>query len=234
MRLLKSLREGIRRRWLFCKAWVRDGTPLWMWLAVAAILFGIPYYFPAAFLGVAVELGDRVRWSGMLFQFAGLAKVVVGLNLSRQVFDQSSLWKAVVQWLGRARYMVVPPKPIHAEMNVKAGVGMVAGGAVTVATSGGASIEDRVAKLEADLQQFEGKLSEIRNDVRELRSETKKRIDQERAERITEDRKIGTRLETATIGGIHLEVAGVVYLFFGIAMAAVPEEAASMLRAIGL
>src|SRR5262245_43710640 len=83
------LRGGLVSRYRFAKAWFGDGTPLWRWIAMSAILLGIPYVFPTGYLGVIVDLGDRVRWSGMLFQFAGLATVVRGLNKSRQLFDRS-------------------------------------------------------------------------------------------------------------------------------------------------
>lgn len=59
-------------------------------------------------------------------------------------------------------------------------------------------------------------------------------IDGERAARETRDEDVTRQLGTAVIGGIHLEVAGVVYLFIGITLAAVPEEMAWLLRAIGL
>jgi hypothetical protein len=232
--ILKSLWAGAKRRGRLGRAWFRDGGPLWIWLAVAAAMLVIPYVFAATLLGVPIELADRLRWSGMLFQFAGLAMVVVGLNLSRQVFEQSSIWKAIVAWLGRARYMVVPPKPVNVSATAQAGAALMAGGEATVSVGKGTSIEDRVARLEEDLKRLDGKLAETKKDVGKLRSETNEKIDKERSERRCEDQKISKRLETAAIGGIHLELAGVAYLVVGIALASVPDESAGLLRALGL
>jgi hypothetical protein len=196
-------------------------------------MFGIPFLFPATLLGVPIEVTDRLRWSGMLFQFAGLAMVVVGLNLSRQVFGQSSIWKAIVAWFGRARYMMVPPKAVTATTHLSgtASVGLSAAGALSV--SKGASIEDRVARLEDDLKRLNGKLAETKQDVRNLRSETNEKIDKERSERYSDDQKISKRLETAAIGGIHLELAGVAYLVVGITLTSVPDVFVALIPAVG-
>jgi hypothetical protein len=195
-------------------------------------MFG-PFHFPATLLGVPIELADRLRWSGMLFQFAGLAMVVVGLNLSRQVFGQSSIWKAIVAWFGRVPYMVVPPKAVTATMNIREAGSDGCSAEGTVSVRQGTSIEDCVAKLEDDLKRLHGKLAETKQDVRNLRRETIEKIDQERSERYSEDQKISKRLETAAIGGIHLELAGVAYLVVGIALTSVPDELAALVSAVG-
>jgi hypothetical protein len=171
--ILKGPMAGAQSRWRQVRAsFFWQGWPLWIWpLVAAALMFG-PFHFPATLLGVPIELADRLRWSGMLFQFAGLAMVVVGLNLSRQIFEQSSIRKAIVAWLGRARYMVVPPKAVTATMNIReAGLdGFSAEGTLSVRK--GASIESRVAKLEDDLKRLDGNLAETKQDLRNLRSET--------------------------------------------------------------
>ena len=156
--ILKSLMAGAQRRWRHGRAWVRDGGPLWIWLTVAAAMFGIPFLFPATLLGVPIEITDRLRCSGMLFQFAGLAMVVVGLNLSRQVFEKSSIWKAIVEWLGRARYMVVPPKAVTATAHLTGATSLGFSAEGRLSLKKGASIEDRVARLEDDLKRLDGKL----------------------------------------------------------------------------
>jgi hypothetical protein len=142
--VLKSLWAGARRRWQHGRAWFRDGAPLWIWLVVAAFLFGLTYLLPASLLGVPIEFADRLRWAGVLFQFAGLAMVVVGLNLSRQVLDQSSMWKAIGAWLARARYMVIPPKTIGATVNLKGAELMTMSGEATVSVRKSNSIENRL------------------------------------------------------------------------------------------
>lgn len=232
-RFIDSIRDGVVRRWRFARSWVRDGTPLWLWLAVAAVMFGLPYLFPVAAFGLDATISDRVRWSGMLFQFAGLATVVWGLNRSRELFDRPSLWKAIGQWLGRARHIVKPPPPISATANLGAGAAAAMGTAEARVKVSGGTLEDRVKRLEEEADRLDKKLSETRRNLSELRSETNQRLGRERAERVADDRKVSRQLETATIGGIHLEVAGLAYLFVGIAMTAVPAEVAWLLQRIG-
>lgn len=228
--ILKSLWAGAKTRWRHGRAWCRDGAPLWVWLVVAALLFGFAYLLPAPLLGEPIELADRLRWSGLLFQFAGLATVVVGLNLSRQVFDQNSIWKAIVAWFAQARYMVVPPKDIEATLNARGLASMAFVGEATLSTRNGSSIEDRVEQLEAELRRLQKRLAETNKDVRMLQSDTNEKIDKERDERRSEDQKIGKRLETAAIGGIHLELAGLAYLIVGVTMTSVPNETAAALN----
>jgi hypothetical protein len=84
--IFKSLMAGAQSRSRQGRAFFRQGRPLWIWLAVAAAMFGIPFLFPATLLGVPIEVADRLRWSGMLFQFAGLAMVIA----------QPDVWKFVV------------------------------------------------------------------------------------------------------------------------------------------
>lgn len=232
---MKKVRDALAWRLRIARRWIRDGTPLWQWLAVAIVLFGLPYVFPVAHFGVSANLADRVRWSGMLFQFAGLATVVWGLNRSRQLFDRSSLWKAIGQWLGRVRYIVRPPKAMTVTATgLSAGAATVSGtGAVLSVTSGG-TLEERVARLEHDAKRIEAKLSDIDRDIRKLRSETNEHIERERRDWQASDRTISEQLETATIGGIHLEVAGLVFLFVGIAFATMPREIAWLVQATGL
>lgn len=229
-RFIESIRDGLMRRWRFARSWVRDGTPLWLWLAVAAVMFGLPYLYPVAAFGVAADIPDRVRWSGMLFQFAGLATVVWGLNRSRQLFDRPSLWKAIGQWFARARHFIMPPKPTHLAVNPGIGAATAFGTAAVREKVSGRTLENRVKRLEEEADRLDKKLSETRRNLSELRSETNQRLGRERAERVADNRKISRQLETATIGGIHLEVAELAYLFVGIAMTAVPAEIAWLLQ----
>jgi hypothetical protein len=106
------MRDALVSRWRFAKAWFWDGTPLWLWLIRAVAQFFLAYLFPAKMIGISAEPADRVRWAGMLFQFAGLWTVVRGLNESRKLFDRPSIWIAAGEWLRRAWYVVKPPKPI--------------------------------------------------------------------------------------------------------------------------
>jgi uncharacterized protein YgiM (DUF1202 family) len=107
------------------------------------------------------------------------------------------------------------------------------GAAGALSVSKGASIEDRVARLEDDLKRLDGKLAETKQDVRNLRSEANEKMDKERSERYSDDQKISKRLETAAIGGIHLELAGVAYLVVGITLTSVPDVFVALISAVG-
>ena len=223
------LRDGLATRWRFARPWLREGEPLWLWLAVAILLLVAAYVFPAP-----ATLPDRVRWSGMLFQFVGLIPVLYGLNKAPQFFDRPPLWKTVGQWLGRARYMLWPPKPIRASGAATAGAAVASGTMEARVTRSGGSLEDRVKRLEADVNRIEEKLPAIEQSIRKLRDETIERIAREQTDRQGSHREIEKKLESVTIGDIHLLFGGVVFLFFGIAFATVPNEIAWVLQRWGL
>lgn len=234
MARFRQWRDSLIKRLRIAKTWLRDGNPLWLWLAIAALLLGIPYMLPAGRLGVSAELADRVRWSGMLFQFAGLATVVCGLNRSRQLFDRPSLWRASAHWLGRVRHIFRRPKTVDISAALSAGLASVSANAVVSSAAPRGTIDERVTRLEAELKRLETKISKTDREIRHLEHKTSDRLDRERTQRTAQDRKISSQLETATIGGIQLEAAGVAYLFVGIFLASVPREAACLLQELGL
>jgi hypothetical protein len=60
------------------------------------------------------------------------------------------------------------------------------------------------------------------------------RVNRERDKRQADLLEVRKLIEEAVIGGIHLELGGLVYLLVGILFTSVPEEAASLLQKIGL
>jgi hypothetical protein len=105
--LLKGVRGGLTRRWRIARPWVKAGKPLWWGMVVGATLFALPFAVMAV-SGIPTDFADGLRWSGLLFQSAGLATVIWGLNRSRTVFNKSSIWKAILSWLGQAWHIVAP------------------------------------------------------------------------------------------------------------------------------
>jgi hypothetical protein len=77
-------------------------------------------------------------------------------------------------------------------------------------------------------------LSRQQQAIERSQTESNERINSERSEREAADKEIHGRLKDAIIGGIHLEIAGVIFLFVGIAFTAIPNWIAFWLKFVGL
>jgi hypothetical protein len=96
----------------------------------------------------------------------------------------------------------------------------------------GASVEQRVSILEGNLNQLQ---DEVDTKVRELRNksdELKNDLRREGEERRTADDAVTRRIEEVAIGGLHLEIVGLVWLTVGVVGASVPDEVAALIRII--
>ncbi|WP_026988879.1 hypothetical protein [Fodinicurvata fenggangensis] len=165
----------------------------------------------------------------MVFQFAGLLTVIVGLNSSRKLFDRDPIWKAILNWLGEARYIIKPKELVKVKSSGTAAISVEGTGKGTVVSNSEKSLDERVQRLEDQLEQLESQLWETKKDLQERDKELKTELAKEQQERQSDSLKIREQIETAAIGGIHIELAGIAYLFLGIALATIPNEIASLL-----
>ena len=217
--MLASLKAAVQARWRFALAWACEGKPLWIWIAVALGLT----LLPALWTG---DLSDQLRWSGMFLQFVGLFVVARGLNDARHLFARPSLLRAAWAWASRARHIVRPPGRVLLTASSTLGVSF-SSGTLRVGRAVGNSVEDRLAHLQKELDRIE---ADTTRKLDELEGKMNVRVDREATERKAADAKVTEQLETAMIGGIQLEVAGLGYLFVGVAFTSIPGEIATAWR----
>lgn len=163
----------------------------------------------------------------MLFQFAGLFIVFLGLDESRSIFAKGRLWTPLAAWLGRFRSVFRKGRIFSATGNISGVSGVGAAGTVRVTVD--ESLEDRLRHLEQRLQKFE---AETTRRINELSDQTRRLIDDERAARSSNDNDIKRTMENAIIGGINLELGGAAYLMLGIALTSIPEDIERLLHLI--
>ena len=215
-----KLRDAFLRRWRQLKLRVGLGKPLWLWLFVAGVIALVCYLFP-----VEAEPASRVRWTGILLQLAGVGTVWVGLDESRRLFGRPSMVRGAMQYLRSWWLVLFPPKTdyLHAE-GLSPGAPEVGRPSVTLHDKAGQTLEDRMAVLESEMKRLNGDLSKLRRDVRQEHRELAGQLERESAENRARDEELEKKLETAIIGGIQLEAAGVWFLIVGIVLAHAPEE----------
>ncbi len=231
---MSRLSDEFARRWSIAKEWFRDGKPLWRWLFIANLIFWSAYFFPVERFDFSAEFADRLRWAGMIFQFAGLATVVWGLNESRKLFNRQPIWKAACQWLGRIRFIFKPSRAVGRTFIFPVSGGLTMTGHAAALLVKGGTLENRVARLEAGQEDIKKDISTIRGEIADQTNKAYQRIDLEKSDRETGDQRSREQLETATIGGISLEISGLAYLSVGILLTSVPSELASLLQKLGL
>ena len=96
-----------------------------------------------------------------------------------------------------------------------------------------ATVEERLDALEEKYEQLNQQLAEAR---RELKSEARRldeAVNDERRARDEADAAIQEQLESFSVGGLHLESMGLVWLLVGITLTTLPGEIASLLAAFG-
>ncbi len=210
-----------RRLWI----WWSDARPFWNWLLAAVIIIWWSWAFPNHW--IKREALDRIKWCGMLFQFAGLWIVFLGLDESRSMFAKGRLWTPVAEWLKNFRSVFRKDYVISAAGGAYGVSGAAAVGTIRIGV--GATLEDRLRRLE---EQFEKIEAEMTRKINELSDQTKQLIEIESVARTSGDDRIKQTMENAIIGGVNLEVGGAAFLLFGIVLTSIPEDVEKSLHLI--
>ena len=165
----------------------------------------------------------RLRIAGLFLQLFGIAVVVWGLSETGRLFSRPNPMQYTVEWFKRF------PR-FDAEGRIFASLGATVQGAAmvsavgTVSVRATATLEERVAALEAAQNYFIEQVREIQGhyeqEIRIVRNE----LESERRERAVQDEKTQKRLEEVSAGGLHLEWAGVFWLLLGLVLATAPAE----------
>lgn len=178
-----------------------------------------------------VEVQFRV--AGLIFQLLGLSVVVWGLSDARKLFRRSGIGRGFLEWCRTLGHVFFPPKPKRAYVDV-GGTSHVSLSAASTKQEHGVddSIEGRMKRLEQRIDSVDADIRRLHAEGQKDREVVRKRIDAETAARADGDQQLKRHLEEAVIGGIHIEILGLVYLFVGIVLATVPGELLAALNAL--
>jgi len=161
----------------------------------------------------------------MFLQVLGLATVAVGLRETRKLFSRPTLLDLAKNWLTRFPAFYLRTRIVTGTANLVFGSASVCAHG-TVTTNRDASVEERVARLERDLSQVTLAIQETQRRIAEDAQRQTSALQSERRERETEDARTQKLLQEAMAGGLHLEMIGVFWLFFGIILATASFEIA--------
>ena len=185
-------------------------------------LFAIPAVLLLSYT-VLPNWEARIRIAGMSLELLGLSTVAFGLRDTRKLFSQPSFL------LLAARWMISFPS-FYRNVHIVAGTGhFKLGGAsvtglATASSSASASLEERVAILEKNLEQSNLAIHQAQRRLDDESARKARAVESERQYRETADDKNRQLLEEAMAGGLHLEAIGVLWLFVGIILATASSE----------
>ena len=209
------------------RKWFIAGGTFWVWLALFLVILAFFYSVPG-------DLYDRVRWSGAAFEFLGISTVVIGINRARRLFGKPSMFRASWIWLGEFRFIILPRPPVHLTASSFMGVGASLGVGDLRAYSQPKTMEERVDQLEKDVNELRDKVGDVDRKVDQKTQALRAEIEKETSARQAGDQGLGKRLEEGMVGDSSFELAGVFYLFLGLALTHLAPELANGLGLLGI
>jgi hypothetical protein len=200
----------------------RETVQIWITaLVVVVIVYG------SLFL---IGKGDDYCWirvAGFLLQLLGIGVVAKGLSNTRvKIFERDTAYKTMLASLDRRPRFGVPTVItgyVNAINNSDRAHGV---GDFTRAIPD--SLEERVKVLEQRLDLADSQLDKRRQEIEE---ETRKRtaeIELEAKARVAGDATVQEKLEKAVIGGLVLELQGIIWLAVGVGISAFPKGVAEL------
>jgi hypothetical protein len=186
----------------------------------------------AVLLGVwmAGDLTDALRYAGTILQVFGLFLVAIGISELRKDFGLPPLGDTVRKWGRLAKAIFVKPAPITVELSgVSASADMGGSAGMRFKLAPGTPLHKRVTLLEQQIEGLEAALDKAHNNLLREISNIRQATDVGLRARADEIANLATKLQRVTVGGIHLELMGLIWLFVGTILAGFPNELGELL-----
>ena len=218
----------IQKTWQWIKAmahWLASAWRVGLAYAVLLCVFIVASLLPGT-------LENHLRYIGLAFELVGIGVVAYGLRDRWILFNRPTPLAHLRSWLERR-----PRWGGKSQIIASAGGGGVSTSAGLATSSvwrgvpAGASVEDQVAALEANIETLRGEQAEIAKRIEKEARIQAEALGVERQARTLAINEIQGRIETLGIGGAHLELLGLIALILGAILATLSTEIAGCLRA---
>ena len=206
--------------------WLADGKSLWITLFGWAGAFGIGW--GAKVLGPSgFELSDQFRVAGWSLQMLGISTAAIALKNTSNIFDVPSVMKQFVEWMKRFPKVFALRKGVAEKVSLSFSGSLAATGNIEL-SKGDPSVEERLDVLEEKYEHLSQQLIDAQNEIKSEAQRLDKAVKQERRARSQADTEIREELESSSVGGLHLEIMGLIWLLVGITCATLPGELAAL------
>lgn len=214
------------------RAVLRSAGPTWLAIIGLVMAFAI-----GALIGWMTEiwipsdgrlLENSILYGGTLLELGGLVLVAKGLSDVRRLFGRPSIIERTLEWFGAFRAAFQPPSPITLNAASAIAIGSEANAVITRGPRPNATLEARVADLEAEIATLRLTQSQhakvTRTEIRRL----DRALHAEAEARSADDSKAKATVEEFAVGGLYLETVGVVWLGVGILAGNIPTLLATL------
>jgi hypothetical protein len=214
-------------RWRALGVVLSEAWAAWLCVVGFAVAWLIGWVFSTWVFSTGTS--GEVRYAGTFLQILGLIVVVVGLRDKLKQFKRPTVPGTVRSWFGRLARAFRRPEPITVQLSGVGAVALAGELQARLLLGPGASIEQRVRALEANLAQLQEELNTKVQDMRKRNDRLAEDLRQETEDRKTADRYAGSQIEEVAIGGWGLEVVGLLWLLFGVLGTSIPDEVGTIL-----
>lgn len=203
-------------------AWLAEAWPFWIGaigVVTACLLGGLG----------ATTADDQVRYAGMVLQVLGVGTVAVGLSSARRLFGRPSIWQRITAWVRRVPE-VIRPKAQVVKGRLSAELPRLEGeGSGFVISQADGPVEARVEELERAVEAIRHRMSSQKQALSQKVAHVRAGLDEESVGRMESDHEILRKLEEFSVGGVHLEIVGLLWIVLGVVLATIPREVLSLL-----
>lgn len=172
---------------------------------------------------------DIIRRAGLVLQLLGIGTVWLGIEETRKLFRHPPFREQAYQWV-RQRWQDRPRFPGGVTIEPGVSRSTVSGGrpVVLVGTNASpdATVEQRLKSLEKNLTRVRQDLAKLQDTTDDQFTKQTEALKQERQSRATAEHELRELLTATETGGLHITMAGAIFLFFGVIMSTVPAELA--------
>ena len=199
---------------LFCKGW-EFWSPLPVTIAIVLVCHLIP-----------VTPEAKWRIAGLILQLLGVSVVAVGIKHARELFGRKNYFAQACEWWRSVRALF---KPIEGKVNIVEAPDTISiTGLVPEIIRGGNTLEGRVLRLEDKVKAHDGRFDDLTKQLAATTNAIESRISSEQDARMQADRLTREQLEAFSVGGIYIDIAGLIWLIFCIIFATIPQELAKL------
>lgn len=203
---------GSVMRWFFV-----DGWPAWV--AAAPIVCVLVY----TRVGLSPETFEaRLRIGGFALQLLGLATIALGLSHARKLFGRPSVVQRAGAWWAKRPW--IPPPHSFGSGAARAGGGAKLRSEAHTDLLPNPTIEERVVALERNVSGLRDRVIYLDGQIVKNAEQVRAQIEQEQAARESSHKQLRDKLEEFSVGGLLLEITGLVWIVTGLVIATASFE----------
>lgn len=223
-------------------AFTIDASYGWVWLgwvlACVAAAVGFVYLISGSPVSPSGLLEDQVRVTGLFLELLGIWTIANGLRDRAKHYGKSGPLAPIgdrLRTAGKefASAFLGPPRTVAVGGSVAATSAFAVGlGKVHKGLPPGASMEERIARLEGRADELQEQADELERQLEEKHKEMLGALKEERQAREADTAAVRKKVAQVDTGGLHIEWMGVWWLLFGVTLATLSPELAGLWYAL--